>query len=164
MEEKLEQAYELAKFYETKCTGCAQAVVAAVFEVIGNGSDEVFKSASGLADGIGLTGQGSCGALLGGALAISHYYGRDKEAFENIRRPIKSYMLAKRLFKEFEQKYGYTKCNDIQKSLTGRSFDFWDMKDVREAMSCNLRNQCSKVVGTAAKLTTNIILEIETRK
>lgn len=37
---------------------------------------EVFKAASGLSGGVALTGEGPCGAFLGGAMLIGSLYGR----------------------------------------------------------------------------------------
>ena len=36
------KAEELGKKYEVECTGCAQSTVAAIFDALGEGSDEVF--------------------------------------------------------------------------------------------------------------------------
>ena len=52
-----QKAYDLGVKYEKECTGCAQTVVAAMFEALGIWSDDVFKAASGLANGLGLTGK-----------------------------------------------------------------------------------------------------------
>lgn len=52
----IETAVRLAQQYEKTCTGCAQSVVAGVLDALDLKSDEVFRAASGLADGIGLTG------------------------------------------------------------------------------------------------------------
>ena len=71
IEDLEEKAHSLGEKYEKECTGCAQTALAAIFDTLGIENDDVFRSASGLADGLGLTGDGSCGALVGGALARS---------------------------------------------------------------------------------------------
>ncbi|NIQ05495.1 MAG: C_GCAxxG_C_C family protein, partial [Candidatus Korarchaeota archaeon] len=58
---------------------------------------DVFKAASGLADGLGLSGDGACGALVGGAMVISYLFGRERKDFEDIFKPMKSYLLARKL-------------------------------------------------------------------
>ena len=73
-----EKAYELGVKYEKQCTGCAQTIVAAMFESLGIWSDDVFKAASGLANGLGLTGDGTCAALLGASMVISYIFGREQ--------------------------------------------------------------------------------------
>ena len=64
-EEIMELAYKLGKKYEKQYTGCAQTSIAAIFDALGIWNDDVFRAGSGLADGLGLTGDGSCGALVG---------------------------------------------------------------------------------------------------
>jgi len=74
-EADIERIRDIAKEYEMTCTGCAQSTVAALREVLDIKSNEVFKAASGLADGIGLSSDGSCGALTGGAMVIGLIFG-----------------------------------------------------------------------------------------
>ncbi len=47
MEEALEKAYNLGKEYEKTYRGCSQCVIAALQDVLGVGSDDVFKAATG---------------------------------------------------------------------------------------------------------------------
>ncbi|MEM4156195.1 MAG: hypothetical protein QXQ38_05665 [Archaeoglobaceae archaeon] len=54
--EILEKAFELGQKYEREYTGCAQTVIAAIFDTLGIWNEDVFRAASGLADGLGLTG------------------------------------------------------------------------------------------------------------
>jgi len=68
----LEKAFKLGKKYEKECTGCAQTSIAAIFDALGIWNDDVFKAGSGLADGLGLTGDGSCGALVGASMVIGY--------------------------------------------------------------------------------------------
>jgi len=49
----VKKAFESAQNYEKKCTGCAQTTIAGIFEALGIENDDVFRSASGLADGLG---------------------------------------------------------------------------------------------------------------
>ena len=158
-EEIANKAFELAEAFEKKCTGCAQTTIAGIFEVLRIESDDVFKAASGLADGLGLSGDGTCGALIGGAMVISYLFGRQRKDFENMLKPMKSYFLVKKLHDQFVEKYGTCRCYNLQESLMGRTFNLWDDEAFVEAMEFDMIRHCSKVVGTAAKLTTKIILE-----
>jgi C_GCAxxG_C_C family probable redox protein len=159
------KASKLAEEFEKKCTGCAQTTIAGIFEALGIRNDDVFKAASGLADGLGLTGDGTCGALVGGAMAISYLFGRERKDFEDMLKPMKSYLLARKLHDQFVEKYGTCRCSDLQKSLMGRTFNLLDRKEFNEAIEFGMVNYCSKVVGTAAGLTTIIILdELEKEK
>ncbi|MCK5587648.1 MAG: C_GCAxxG_C_C family protein [Candidatus Lokiarchaeota archaeon] len=62
--EKIRHAYDLGFKYEKKYYGCSQCVLLAVQDTFGFKNEDVFKSASGLAVGIGLMGS-VCGALTG---------------------------------------------------------------------------------------------------
>ncbi|MFX1453418.1 MAG: C-GCAxxG-C-C family protein [Promethearchaeota archaeon] len=158
-EEILENAFKLGQKYEKRNTGCAQTVIAAIFDAIGIWNDNVFKAASGLADGLGLTGDGSCGALVGASMVIGYLFGREKKDFKNPMKPMKSYELVKKLHDQYVEKYGSCRCYDVQKSLCGRTFDLWDPKQMQEAFQSGMLEHCSKLVGTIAQMATRIILE-----
>ena len=93
--EILETAFNKAKKYEMKNGGCSQCTLAGIFDALGVQNDDIFKAASGLADGIGLTGEGHCGTLSGAVLAISYFFGRDKEDFSDMMKLLKSNLLSK---------------------------------------------------------------------
>lgn len=60
-QEMLTKAYELGFKYEKEYYGCCQCVLAAIQDTLGIENEAVFKSGTGLAAGIGLTGAGSFG-------------------------------------------------------------------------------------------------------
>jgi C_GCAxxG_C_C family probable redox protein len=152
-------AAELAEGYEKECTGCAQTTIAGIFDALGIMNDDVFKAASGLADGLGLSGDGACGALVGGVMVISYLFGRERKDFKDMFKPMKSYLLAKKLHDQFVEKYGACRCYDLQESLMGRTFNLLDKTDFEDAIKFDMVKHCAKVVGIAAKLATEIILE-----
>ncbi len=158
-EELEKKAYSLGEKYEKECTGCSQTALAAVFDTLDIENDDVFKSASGLADGLGLTGDGSCGALVGGALAIGYLFGRERKDLPDMMKPMQSYLLVKKLHDAFVEKYGCCRCADLQTSMMGRAFNLLDPNEFKEAMKFGMMDYCSKVVGTAAQMATRIILE-----
>ncbi|MBW2343332.1 MAG: C_GCAxxG_C_C family protein [Deltaproteobacteria bacterium] len=158
-EEIIERAYELGVRYEQECTGCAQTAIAGIFDAITIKNDDVFKSASGLADGMGLTGNGTCGALIGGVMVISYLFGRERKDFKDMFKPMKSYLLSKVLHDRFLKRYGTCRCYDVQDSLMGRTFNLLDKKKFEEAIKFGMLKHCSKVVGNTAKIATRIILE-----
>ena len=155
----LEKAFELGQKFEQKYTGCAQTTIAAIFQALGIWNDDVFKAGSGLADGLGLTGDGSCGALTGASMVISYLFGRDYKDFGDMYKPRESYMLVKKLHDIYVKKYGSCRCNDVQESLAGRTYDLWDPDEYQEAFQSDLMKHCSRVVGTVAKIATEIILD-----
>jgi C_GCAxxG_C_C family probable redox protein len=158
-EEIFTRAYELGRKYEKECTGCAQTAVAAIFESLNIWSEDVFKAASGLADGLGLTGDGSCGALIGASMVIGYLFGRKKEVFGDMYKPIKSYALVKELHDKYVEKYGSCRCFDVQNSLMGRTYNLWNEDEKIEAFHTGMVNYCSEIVGTVAKMAIKIILD-----
>ncbi|MHA1148621.1 MAG: C-GCAxxG-C-C family protein [Promethearchaeota archaeon] len=157
-DEILNKAFTLGQKYEKKCTGCAQTAIAAIFEALDIWNEDVFKAGSGLADGMGLTGDGSCGALVGGSMVIGYLFGRDKKHFENIAKPMKSYGLVKELHDKYVEKYGSCRCYDVQNKLLGRTYNLWDSKQMKEAFASGMMEHCSTLVGTIARMATEIIL------
>ncbi|MBW1709989.1 MAG: C_GCAxxG_C_C family protein [Deltaproteobacteria bacterium] len=160
-EELAKKAFSLAEKYEKTCTGCAQTTIAGIFDALSIKNDDVFKSASGLADGLGLSGDGSCGALVGASMTLGYLFGRERQDFADMMKPMKSYLLVKKLHGQFVEKYGTCRCCDLQTSLMGRTFNLLDPKELDEAMKFGMLDHCSQVAGTAAKMATEIILEAQ---
>ena len=154
----LNKAFELGKKYEQECTGCAQTAVAAIFESLGIWNEDVFRAASGLADGLGLTGDGSCGALVGSSMVIGYLFGRGREDFKDMYKPMKSYSLVKKLHDKYVKQYGSCRCFDVQEKTMGRTFNLWDADELKEAFKAGMMDNCSTLVGNVAKLATKIIL------
>ena len=162
-DQMMEKAYELGVKYEKECTGCAQTVVAAIFEALGIWNEDVFKAASGLANGLGLTGEGSCAALLGASMVISYLFGREHKDFKEIYKPMKSYGLVKKLLNQFVREYGgeskSCRCSDVQKGLMGITWDLWSMNEMNDSFKTQMVDNCSKIVGNIAKLAVKLLLE-----
>ena len=164
IDELLKKAFETAQNYEKTCTGCAQTTLAGVLDVLGIKSDDAFKCASGLADGVGLTGDGTCGALIGGAMAIGLIFGRERKDFSDPFAAMKSYLLVKELYQDFLERYGTARCSEIQRKLMGRTFNLLDPKELESAMNFGMMEHCSKVVGNSARKTVEIILKEKEKK
>jgi C_GCAxxG_C_C family probable redox protein len=157
-EDIVERAGQLAENYEKTCTGCAQSTVAGLLDAFGLQDNGVFKAASGLAFGIGLTGDGPCGSLTGGGMVIGLVLGRERKHHQDILKPMKSYELCGELHADFIQQYGSCRCYDIQEKLMGRTFNLLDPKDFEEAGKIGLMEHCSRVVGRATRKAAEIIL------
>ena len=155
----IDKAYELGVKYEKECTGCAQTTIAAIFEALGVWNDGVFKAASGLANGLGLTGDGTCAALLGASMVISFLYGREHKDFREMYKPMKSYGLVKKLHNQFVREYKSTRCSEVQKNLMGVTWNLWDLNEMEENFKIQMTDNCSKIVGNISKLATKLILE-----
>ncbi|MEM2902298.1 MAG: C-GCAxxG-C-C family protein [Candidatus Bathyarchaeia archaeon] len=155
--EILEKAYQLAFEYESKYGCCPQCVIAAISEVFSLNLDELFKASHGLAGGLGLSGFGTCGALSGGSIVLSYFYGRDKENFD--KRALKSYKMSKVLYDKFTEEFGGCTCREVQEKLFGRSYNLWDKEDYRKfEEDGGHRDKCPSVTGKVARWVAEILL------
>ena len=152
---------EIAYRNEKQYGGCAQAVIGAFKELTGSKiHNDVFKAATGLIGGIGISGN-ACGALTGAVLVSSIYLGREYDNFpdpEKIR--FKSCELSKKLTDRFIEEYGTVNCWDIQRKIMGRSYNSWDKKEYAEFLKAGGHDtKCPSVCGNAARWTMEILLE-----
>jgi C_GCAxxG_C_C family probable redox protein len=154
----VEKASQLAAEYERTCTGCAQSAVAGLLDAFEIDSEDVFKAASGLADGIGLTGDGSCGSLTGCSMVIGLIFGRDRKDHRDMMKPMQSYLLCKELHDDVIREYGSCRCHDIQQKIMGRTYNLLDPKELEEAMKEGMLEHCARVVGRTTKKAAELIL------
>lgn len=121
----MNRAFENAKQHELKSGGCPQCTIGGIFEALSIENDDIFRAATGFADGVGLTGDGHCGALSGGTTVISYLFGREKEDFGNMIKQVRACTLSKKLHDQFVEKYGTSRCADIQTELVGKFFNLY---------------------------------------
>jgi 2-deoxy-D-gluconate 3-dehydrogenase len=154
-----DKSYALAYAFEQKYGACSQCVLAALQDTLGGIDDEVFKAAHALAGGAAKTGQGTCGALAGGMMAISTRYGRERADFEAVGSTQAS-ALAKALYDRFVEEFGSPICAGVQAAIFGRSFNLWDPEE-RQAFeeAGGHEDKCPDVVGKAAMWTAEILLD-----
>ena len=155
----LDRAYRSAYEYEQTFGCCPQCVLAAIQDVLGTGSNELFKAAHGLAGGGALTQRGTCGALAGALLAVGAEHGRDRADFA--RGPqMQSYALAKKVFDAFVDEFASPICAEIQTREMGRSFDLWDQKEFEAFLAAGgHQDKCPNVAGTAARIAASVLLD-----
>jgi len=158
-QEILEKAFNLAKKYEMENGDCAQCVFAGVTEALGMESNDVFRAATGFADGIGLTGDGHCGALSGGVMAISLIFGRKRDEFGRRGKMMKALLLSRELQSRFKTKYGTCRCYDIQTKFHGKFFNLFDAAEMEAAVKAGLVETCSTLAGDVARITLELIME-----
>ena len=157
----LEKAYKLGFEYEKTYRGCSQCVIAAIQDTLDIQDDNVFKSATGLAGGVGLSGIGPCGAFSGAAMVLSQLKGRERSNFsdpEKVR--FKSFDMSNKLVEKFLDEFGTTTCRDIQQRIFGRSYYLRDPDEFKKFHDAGGHdNKCPNVVGKAAKIAVEIILD-----
>jgi C_GCAxxG_C_C family probable redox protein len=144
-----EKAYQKAAQYDLDYGCCPQCVLAAVQETIGVVDDQTIKASHGLSGGGGLLGEGVCGALSGGLLALSAKYGRDRDKLDK-GRYIGNFQKAKELTERFRQEFGGLTCKELQQKFAGRTYDMWSPSEYK-AFSEARGNQCAHATGTVTK-------------
>ena len=150
-ENNTDKAYNLAFEYDRKYGSCPQAVLRAIQEVFGLKMDDLIKAGHALAGGGGLSGYGTCGALVGGIMALSYMNGRgcedmDKGTF------IKSYKLAKRLYDRFVKEFGSCICRDVQEKIMGKAYNLWSSEEFKEFEEAGGHtDKCPDVAGKVAR-------------
>jgi len=158
-QETKDRAFALAKKYEMENGNCAQSVFAAVTESLGMENDVVFRAATGFADGIGLTGDGHCGALSGAVMAISYLFGRRKEEFHRRGKMMKALLLCRQLESRFMGEYGVCRCHELQTKFYGRFFNLMEPSELEAAVKAGVLERCSSLAGEVAGMAVELILE-----
>ena len=159
-EQLLNKAYDLAFNYEAERGSCPQCVLAALFETLNIGDEATIKSADALAGGTALSTKGTCGALVGGLLAISSIVGRNYDDFCAGKTKRRVFQFSKQLYDKFIDEYGSPLCCDIHLKLFGRTFNLMDPKEYEEFDKAGAHvDKCPSVSGNVARWTAEIILE-----
>jgi len=158
----LEKVYHLAYKYEAERGSCPQCVLAAIYEVLDVGDPATIQAADAMAGGSALTTEGTCGALVGGLLAIGSVVGRTYKDFSTGERKRRVFMYSKKLYDKFYKEYECMRCKDIHKKLFGRTFNLLDPKDYSEFEKAGAHvDKCPAVSGNAAKWAAEIILDLK---
>jgi len=100
-EQLIEQAYCLAFKYEAELGSCPQCVLAALNETLEVGDETTIKSADVLAGGSALSTRGTCGALVGGLLALGSLTGRTYNDFKLGKTRRRVFRYAKKIVRQF---------------------------------------------------------------
>jgi C_GCAxxG_C_C family probable redox protein len=159
-EQLLNKAYDLAFNYEAERGSCPQCVLAALFETLNIGDEATIKSADALAGGTALSTKGTCGALVGGLLAISSIVGREYDDFCAGKTKRRVFQFSKQLYDKFIDEYGSPLCCDVHLKLFGRTFNLMDPKEYEEFDKAGAHvDKCPSVSGNVARWTAEIILE-----
>ncbi len=158
------KAFDLGFKYERDYRGCAQSVIAALqdaSDVRNRDTDAIFKSATGLAAGVGRETDGHCGAYSGGVMMIGYFLGRERDNFadpDNIR--FKTTVLVQKLHRKFIDEYGTVTCRQIHTKIMGRPFYIKDPDEAKKFDVAGAHTEkCTRVVGLAAQWTAEILTE-----
>jgi C_GCAxxG_C_C family probable redox protein len=144
-----EQAYQTALQYELDYGCCPQCVLATIQETVGIIDDSTIKASHGLSGGGGLLGQGTCGALTGGLVALSAKFGRDRDKLDK-GRCINNFKKGKELVERFRAEFGGVTCEELQQKFTGHTYDMWQAVEYK-AFDEARGNQCAHATGMVTK-------------
>jgi C_GCAxxG_C_C family probable redox protein len=157
----LQKAFQLGFDYEKTYRGCSQCTIAAVQDTLNIREDNVFKAATGLAAGGGLTGIGVCGGYAGAIMMISWLCGRERSNFADPEKKRHvAFAMSRRFTQKYIQEFGSIICRDIQTHVFGRPYYIADPHeyDAFEAAGGH-DDKCTNVVGKASRLAVEFILE-----
>jgi len=158
----LKKAYDLAYRYEAERGSCPQSVAAAIFEALNIGDPKIIQAADSLAGGTALSTEGTCGALVGGLLAIGAVVGRSYQDFSAGKRKRRVFQYSKKLYDKFVKEYGAPLCKNVHMKLFGRTFNLMDPKDYAEFERLGAHvDKCPSVSGNVARWTAEIIIDIK---
>lgn len=154
--EKLLDRVAWAAYYNDRVyEGCSRAVLQALQCHLHLEDGGALKASTALAGGIARMGE-SCGALIGGMMAIGLVQG--KEELDDIQAYRDTMAASHELYHRFKREVGGTMCSEIQKGLFGRNFDFNNDEEAEEWLKAGGLEKCPLVCGIAARMAADIIL------
>lgn len=154
-------AAERARACEARYHGCAQCTLAGIQDALEIQDDLLFRAATGLAAGGGLTTDGTCGAYTGAVMVMSSLYGRRKTRIDGDQdAKYAGFDLARRLRNRFFDQYGTLQCRAIHRRTMGREFDLWDTAEKAAFERAGAHStHCPIVCGRAAKWAVELVMQ-----
>ena len=131
-DEIIQKSNELAIEYEAKYKGCGQCTFLAVIDALRWGGleiipkdmeDRLFSGICILTGGVGMTGDGTCGALASGTLVIGMALGIPREGQDDSLLRQSCATVRNTLLNRYYQKYNSPLCKDVQRKFFGKAWD-----------------------------------------
>ena len=156
-EELLDAIEKDAASLEKEYHGCSRCVLIPLQKHLGIGNSAVARAAAPLAGGIALTGE-TCGALLGGLLAVGLVMADDN--IEDNQAFLDTMAAGFRFHRRFQKAFEATTCRDLQTAKAGRYYSMAKPEEYEEFVALGGYEICSALVGKAARLAAEYILEL----
>jgi C_GCAxxG_C_C family probable redox protein len=157
--EKLLDRVAWAAYYNDRVyEGCSRCVLQALQNHLHLGDGGALRASTALAGGVARMGE-TCGALIGGIMAIGLVLGR--EELEDVQAYRDTMDAAQELYRRFKEEFGSTTCAEIQKKLFGRVFDLNREEESEAWYKAGGLEKCPMVCAVAARLTADIILSLK---
>ena len=158
-EDILNEVYKKAFKYEAELGSCPQCVLAALYETLDISDPKTIMAVDSLAGGTSLSTEGTCGALIGGLVAISSIVGRNYNDFKKGKRKRLVFKYSKKLYDKFIEEYGSPLCKGVHKKIFGRTFNLLDKNDYKDFENAGAHiDKCTDVSGKVARWTAEIII------
>jgi len=124
------------------------------------GDKFTIKAADALAGGTALSTEGTCGALIGGMLAIGLLAGRPYEDFLKGKKKRRVFAPAQKLYERFVSEYSSPVCKHVQEAVMNRSYDLRSSQDyIAFKQAGGDTDKCPAVAANVARWTSEIIIE-----
>jgi len=137
---------------------CAQTTFIALQEQFDLEDGAIVKALTPL-PGIAERGE-TCGAVIGGLMALGLVYGRDRlNDWEGYRASLEP---ARRFCSRFEESLGSMNCSDIVEQRFGQRLDLADPEDHATFQASGPTEKCREVVREAVHIAARIIMEKNT--
>ena len=149
--------------YEEMSVNCAQGTIAALAEDFDfSGATELLKAAS-FFPGVMLRGE-TCGAVLGGLMALGMALGRDKLSDPSYATPEAAEELLRRrtlvwnFCEQFKEKWGSTMCGCVRPAIMGRDYNTMIPEERVQFINDGGAKMCRQPPEFAARLVSEILL------
>lgn len=163
-DEILDRVSKKAGDYEELSINCAQGPLAALQEEFNlGGGKEVLKSATFM-PGL-MSRKETCGAIIGGLMALGLAYGRDKLYDPEWNTPqgneemLRCRNKAWRFCEAFKKEFGSTMCGVIRPNIMGRDYDTMDPIERKQFLNDGGAKKCRVPPEKAARIVGEILLE-----
>ncbi|MBA7501194.1 hypothetical protein ES704_03956 [subsurface metagenome] len=163
-EEIIKKADELAVEYEARYRGCGQCTFLAIVDALRWGGlelipedmeERLFPGICVLTAGVGMTGDGTCGAVASSALAIGIALGIPREGQDDSLLRAACATVRNTILDKYYQEYRSILCKDVQRKYFGKAWDLTNDEMRRECLG--ISHGCT--IMQTAKWATEIILD-----
>ncbi len=165
-QERIARASAKAGDYEEMSVNCAQGTLAALQEEFGlEGGKELLKAAT-FFPGV-MSRKETCGAILGGLMAMGLAYGRDKLFDASWSTPQANEEMFRyrdkvhRYCEAFKAEFGSTMCGVIRPLIMGRDYDTSIPEERAQFLADGGKKKCRIPPEVAARIAAEIFLEDE---
>jgi hypothetical protein len=159
-EEIMKKAEELGVEYEAIYKGCAQTTFYAVTDALRWGGlelipeelqDKMYAGICLLTAGNCMTGEGTCGAVVGSTMASGLAYGQSSDmknpaVADRVGAQVRDYLMTK-----FYEEYGSILCKDVMRKYFGKAWDLTSREMTEEFLSitdgCVIRKTAKMIAG-----------------